>query len=212
MCFAAEGFLVLIPSHFLWLLPDWWSQAMSPMSPGTEMFEVQTKDREAHWRASLQAGCSAGDLGQDLRLPNWPDGSVFILSCASCSSPALPIVCCFTCLSELMSEGWVQAGWWDLILCSRRQQICCWGIALNGLIFYLDANASLRSCLDTRCWEKVVFVLSIVHLSPFYGFLKVFNAYQAGVGALKLSMKDVTVEKAENLVDQIQEVLTWELI
>ena len=36
--------------------------------------------------------------------------------------------------------------------------------------------------------------------------LQVFNAYQAGVGALKLSMKDVTVEKAESLVDQIQEV------
>ncbi|XP_063130563.1 charged multivesicular body protein 7 isoform X1 [Rattus norvegicus] len=36
----------------------------------------------------------------------------------------------------------------------------------------------------------------------------VFNAYQAGVGALKLSMKDVTVEKAESLVDQIQEILT----
>ncbi|XP_068409368.1 charged multivesicular body protein 7 isoform X2 [Eschrichtius robustus] len=36
----------------------------------------------------------------------------------------------------------------------------------------------------------------------------VFNAYQAGVGALKLSMKDVTVEKAESLVDQIQETLT----
>ncbi|EAW63633.1 CHMP family, member 7, isoform CRA_c [Homo sapiens] len=35
----------------------------------------------------------------------------------------------------------------------------------------------------------------------------VFNAYQAGVGALKLSMKDVTVEKAESLVDQIQETL-----
>ncbi|KAJ6653722.1 hypothetical protein lerEdw1_008793 [Lerista edwardsae] len=35
---------------------------------------------------------------------------------------------------------------------------------------------------------------------------KVFNAYQAGVGALKSSMKDVTVEKAENLVDQIQEL------
>ncbi|KFV76069.1 Charged multivesicular body protein 7, partial [Struthio camelus australis] len=34
----------------------------------------------------------------------------------------------------------------------------------------------------------------------------VFNAYQAGVGALKLSMKDITVEKAENLVDQIQEL------
>ncbi|ELR46533.1 Charged multivesicular body protein 7 [Bos mutus] len=34
----------------------------------------------------------------------------------------------------------------------------------------------------------------------------VFNAYQAGVGALKLSMKDVTVEKAESLVDQIQEL------
>ncbi|XP_044516745.1 charged multivesicular body protein 7 [Gracilinanus agilis] len=34
----------------------------------------------------------------------------------------------------------------------------------------------------------------------------VFNAYQAGVGALKLSMKDITVEKAESLVDQIQEL------
>uniref|UniRef100_A0A8D0KGX7 Charged multivesicular body protein 7 n=1 Tax=Salvator merianae TaxID=96440 RepID=A0A8D0KGX7_SALMN len=34
----------------------------------------------------------------------------------------------------------------------------------------------------------------------------VFSAYQAGVGALKLSMKDVTVEKAENLVDQIKEL------
>uniref|UniRef100_A0A8C6XHG6 Charged multivesicular body protein 7 n=1 Tax=Naja naja TaxID=35670 RepID=A0A8C6XHG6_NAJNA len=34
----------------------------------------------------------------------------------------------------------------------------------------------------------------------------VFNAYQAGLGALKLSMKDVTVEKAESLVDQIQEL------
>lgn len=41
----------------------------------------------------------------------------------------------------------------------------------------------------------------------FLFYLKVFNAYQAGMGALKLSMKDVTVEKAENLVDQIQEVL-----
>ncbi|KAM6996451.1 charged multivesicular body protein 7 isoform 1-T1 [Passerculus sandwichensis] len=34
----------------------------------------------------------------------------------------------------------------------------------------------------------------------------VFNAYQAGVGALKLSMRDVSVERAENLVDQIQEL------
>lgn len=41
----------------------------------------------------------------------------------------------------------------------------------------------------------------------FFFIFKVFSAYQAGVGALKLSMKDVTVEKAENLVDQIQEVL-----
>lgn len=32
------------------------------------------------------------------------------------------------------------------------------------------------------------------------------QAYQAGVSALKLSLKDVTVERAENLVDQIQEV------
>ncbi len=32
------------------------------------------------------------------------------------------------------------------------------------------------------------------------------QAYQAGVAALRLSLKDVTVERAENLVDQIQEV------
>ncbi|XP_069473786.1 charged multivesicular body protein 7 isoform X2 [Ambystoma mexicanum] len=33
----------------------------------------------------------------------------------------------------------------------------------------------------------------------------VIDAYQAGLGALKLAMKDVTPEKAESLVDQIQE-------
>ncbi|XP_069070171.1 charged multivesicular body protein 7 isoform X2 [Pleurodeles waltl] len=33
----------------------------------------------------------------------------------------------------------------------------------------------------------------------------VIDAYQAGVGALKLAMKDITPEKAESLVDQIQE-------
>lgn len=32
------------------------------------------------------------------------------------------------------------------------------------------------------------------------------QAYQAGVSALRLSLKDVTVERAESLVDQIQEV------
>lgn len=32
------------------------------------------------------------------------------------------------------------------------------------------------------------------------------QAYQAGVAALRLSLKDVTVERAESLVDQIQEV------
>lgn len=36
--------------------------------------------------------------------------------------------------------------------------------------------------------------------------LQVVQAYQAGVAALKLSLKDVTLESAENLVDQIQEV------
>lgn len=36
--------------------------------------------------------------------------------------------------------------------------------------------------------------------------LQVMQAYQAGVAALKLSLKDVTLESAENLVDQIQEV------
>ncbi|NXD43711.1 CHMP7 protein, partial [Copsychus sechellarum] len=49
----------------------------------------------------------------------------------------------------------------------------------------------------------------LVTLCIFLSFLlnfQVFNAYQAGVGALKLSMKDVTVERAENLVDQIQEL------
>uniref|UniRef100_UPI0037E8D6E9 charged multivesicular body protein 7 n=1 Tax=Semicossyphus pulcher TaxID=241346 RepID=UPI0037E8D6E9 len=34
----------------------------------------------------------------------------------------------------------------------------------------------------------------------------VMQAYQAGVAALRLSFKDVTVERAENLVDQIQEL------
>lgn len=34
------------------------------------------------------------------------------------------------------------------------------------------------------------------------------QAYQAGVAALRLSLKDVTVERAENLVDQIQEVVS----
>ncbi|EHB10261.1 Charged multivesicular body protein 7 [Heterocephalus glaber] len=34
----------------------------------------------------------------------------------------------------------------------------------------------------------------------------VFNAYQAGVGALKLSLQGVMVEKAESLVDQIQKL------
>ncbi|XP_042561751.1 charged multivesicular body protein 7-like isoform X2 [Clupea harengus] len=34
----------------------------------------------------------------------------------------------------------------------------------------------------------------------------VMQAYQAGVAALRLSLKDVTVEKAESLVDQIQEL------
>ncbi|XP_078522379.1 charged multivesicular body protein 7 isoform X1 [Lissotriton helveticus] len=33
----------------------------------------------------------------------------------------------------------------------------------------------------------------------------VIDAYQAGVGALKLAMKDITLEKTESLVDQIQE-------
>lgn len=34
----------------------------------------------------------------------------------------------------------------------------------------------------------------------------VIQAYQAGVSALRLSLKDVTVERAESLVDQIQEL------
>lgn len=33
------------------------------------------------------------------------------------------------------------------------------------------------------------------------------QAYQAGVAALRISLKGVTVERAENLVDQIQEVI-----
>lgn len=36
--------------------------------------------------------------------------------------------------------------------------------------------------------------------------VQVMQAYQAGVSALRLSLKDVTVERAESLVDQIQEV------
>lgn len=37
-------------------------------------------------------------------------------------------------------------------------------------------------------------------------FLQVIQAYQAGVSALRLSLRDVTVERAESLVDQIQQV------
>ncbi len=36
---------------------------------------------------------------------------------------------------------------------------------------------------------------------------QVMQAYQAGVAALRISLKGVTVERAENLVDQIQEVI-----
>lgn len=32
------------------------------------------------------------------------------------------------------------------------------------------------------------------------------QAYQAGVAALRISLKGITIERAENLVDQIQEV------
>lgn len=46
--------------------------------------------------------------------------------------------------------------------------------------------------------------------------LQVMQAYQAGVAALRLSLKDVTVERAESLVDQIQEVdgylIFWTLL
>lgn len=37
--------------------------------------------------------------------------------------------------------------------------------------------------------------------------VQVMQAYQAGVAALRISLKGVTVERAENLVDQIQEVI-----
>lgn len=42
--------------------------------------------------------------------------------------------------------------------------------------------------------------------------LQVMQAYQAGVSALRLSLKDVTVERAESLVDQIQEVLLQQTV
>lgn len=37
--------------------------------------------------------------------------------------------------------------------------------------------------------------------------VQVMQAYQAGVAALRISLKGVSVERAENLVDQIQEVM-----
>ncbi|KFO96227.1 Charged multivesicular body protein 7 [Calypte anna] len=54
--------------------------------------------------------------------------------------------------------------------------------------------------------DAVQGILDRIYASQTDQMVTVFNAYQAGVGALKLSMKDVTVEKAENLVDQIQEL------
>lgn len=44
------------------------------------------------------------------------------------------------------------------------------------------------------------------HKGICWACLQVMQAYQAGVAALRLSLKDVTVERAESLVDQIQEV------
>lgn len=38
------------------------------------------------------------------------------------------------------------------------------------------------------------------------------QAYQTGVAALRLSLSDVTVEGAESLVDQIQEVAIFQLL
>lgn len=41
---------------------------------GTEVFEIQTKDRKTHCRASLQAGCGARHSRSDIRLPDGSDG------------------------------------------------------------------------------------------------------------------------------------------
>ena len=75
---------------------------------------------------------------------------------------------------------------------------------LLALILCARFSMSVLEQLVLRGVNTVCFLLTLCFSSFFF---QVFNAYQAGVGALKLSMKDVTVEKAENLVDQIQEVL-----
>lgn len=58
-------------------------------------------------------------------------------------------------------------------------------------------GASIHLCLQVLDWVSSV---------CWWTCLQVIQAYQAGVAALKLSLKDVTVERAESLVDQIQEV------
>ncbi|XP_067399797.1 charged multivesicular body protein 7 isoform X2 [Emydura macquarii macquarii] len=96
-------------------------------------------------------------------------------------------------IEELLSKLDAVQGILDRIYASQTDQmvVCFFHLSLHTFtlllkfaLLYLPLQAL---CLKSSC-------------------IRVFNAYQAGVGALKLSMKDVTVEKAENLVDQIQEL------
>lgn len=75
---------------------------------------------------------------------------------------------------------------------------------------------SIRGILDRIAQSQTdkmvrtdVFLLCVGLLSVLcssLNSLQVMQAYQAGVSALRLSLKDMSVERAENLVDQIQEV------
>ncbi|KAM8886381.1 charged multivesicular body protein 7 isoform 2-T2 [Spinachia spinachia] len=75
-----------------------------------------------------------------------------------------------------------------------------------------QALRSLRACKRVERRSDSLFV----QLESIRGILDriaqsqtdqmVMQAYQAGVSALRLSLKDVTVERAESLVDQIQEL------
>lgn len=41
---------------------------------GSEVFEIQTKNRKTHCRTSLQAGCRTRDFGSDICFSNRSDG------------------------------------------------------------------------------------------------------------------------------------------
>ncbi|MEQ2203787.1 hypothetical protein XENOCAPTIV_003619 [Xenoophorus captivus] len=90
--------------------------------------------------------------------------------------------------------------WTALIFRSCRQ---CGSVLVN----LQDLNRTFQRKEKTPLGLSTV--LQTMARTRFYmhvAYSAVMQAYQAGVAALRLSLKDVSVERAESLVDQIQEL------